>query len=57
MIENFREKVTIITGGSRGIGKACCLVFAEAGSNIVFTYNKSKREAEELEKKLKKTGC
>lgn len=44
----FVGKTAIITGGSRGIGRACCLAFAKEGANIVFNYNKSKQEAQQL---------
>ncbi len=57
-------KVTIITGGSRGIGRACVKFFAEAGSDVVFTYNKavsqSKKFIEELaytKRKIKAYRC
>lgn len=49
-------KTVIITGGSRGIGNACCIAFAKAGANIVFTYNKSTQEAEKLRKDIECLG-
>ncbi|MDP2922870.1 MAG: 3-oxoacyl-[acyl-carrier-protein] reductase [Candidatus Omnitrophota bacterium] len=55
-MDDLKEKTVIITGGSRGIGRACCLAFAKAGANIVFTYNKSKKEAEELTGEINKLG-
>jgi 3-oxoacyl-[acyl-carrier protein] reductase len=51
-MEEIKGKTVIITGGSRGIGRACCLAFAELGANIVFTYNKSKKEAEILQQMI-----
>lgn len=55
-MKDLKGKIAIITGGSRGIGRACCIEFAKAGANIVFTYNKSKKEADELAKQLKDIG-
>ncbi|MDD5070800.1 MAG: 3-oxoacyl-[acyl-carrier-protein] reductase [Candidatus Omnitrophica bacterium] len=52
----FKSKTVIISGGSRGIGRACCLAFAKAGANIVFTYNKSLDKAETLKKEIEKIG-
>jgi 3-oxoacyl-[acyl-carrier protein] reductase len=53
---DLKDKVVIITGGSRGIGKACVLAFAKAGANVVFTYNKSKDEAGKLCVEVQKIG-
>ncbi len=39
---NLKGKVALITGASRGIGKACTLYFAKAGANVVINYNKTK---------------
>jgi len=35
MIDGLQEKVVIVTGGAHGIGRAYCLGFARAGSNVV----------------------
>ncbi|MFH1196412.1 MAG: 3-oxoacyl-ACP reductase family protein [bacterium] len=35
---NLKNKVTLITGGSRGIGESCVRLFAAAGSEVAFTY-------------------
>jgi 3-oxoacyl-[acyl-carrier protein] reductase len=42
-------KVTLITGGSRGIGEACVKLFAQANSNVIFTYKSAVQRAEKLE--------
>lgn len=44
--------IAIVTGGSRGIGRAIALRLAGEGANIAFTFNKSTDEAKELEADL-----
>ena len=39
------EKTAVITGSSRGIGKACALKLAEKGFNIVVNYNSNEEAA------------
>lgn len=46
----FKGRTVIVTGGSRGIGKACCLEFAKNGANVIFTYQKNENEASKVEK-------
>ncbi len=43
-------KNVLITGGSRGIGRACVKAFSNAGYRVFFTYNKSEDFALALEK-------
>ena len=49
----LKDKVALITGGSRGIGRSICKSFAEKGCSIAFTYNSSKESAETLIDELK----
>ncbi len=52
----LKNKVAIITGSSRGIGKAIALLFAEQGAKIVINDNKSKEQAEKTLEEVKKIG-
>ena len=40
-------KVAVVTGGSRGIGRAICLQFAEKGAKVVINYVSRSEAAEE----------
>ena len=50
---NLKNKVALITGGSRGIGEACVRMFAQAGSDVAFTFvsaeNRKNRLIEDLQ--------
>ncbi len=50
------ERVVVVTGGSRGIGRAICLSFAEPGTRIYFNYYPEDPEAEESIKLISKAG-
>jgi 3-oxoacyl-[acyl-carrier protein] reductase len=39
-------KYVLITGGSRGIGRAICLKMADLGYHVLINYNRSRKEAE-----------
>lgn len=41
-------KTVLITGGSRGIGRACAELFAANGYNVAFTYKNSENDAKSL---------
>ena len=40
------QKIAIVTGGSRGLGRSTVLNLANHGVNIIFTYNSDKSQAE-----------
>ena len=47
----------LITGASRGIGRACALAFARAGYRVAVHYHHSKEQAEALVRQLQAMGC
>jgi 3-oxoacyl-[acyl-carrier protein] reductase len=56
MLEDFRDKVVLITGASVGIGAATALGFARLGADIAVHYNKNKQPAEAVVAEIKKLG-
>lgn len=52
----LKDKVAVVTGGTRGIGRAIALKLAEEGANIVINYRNSDKEAEELKTILEEKG-
>ena len=53
---NLQGKTALITGASRGIGRAIALLFADHGCNIAFTYINEDLEAEALTSNLLSKG-
>ena len=49
-------KVALVTGSSRGIGRACALRLAEAGADIVINYVTSQAAADELAERIRDLG-
>jgi 3-oxoacyl-[acyl-carrier protein] reductase len=48
----LQGKRVLVTGGSRGIGRACCLTMARAGARVAFTYRRAEREAQTLKREI-----
>ena len=46
-MKNFENTVVLVTGGSRGIGRACAVAFAEQGATVVFSYAGNEAAASE----------
>jgi 3-oxoacyl-[acyl-carrier protein] reductase len=44
----LQNKNVLVTGGSRGIGKACVELFLKSGANVAFTFRIAKEEAEKV---------
>jgi len=53
---SLENKVALVTGGSRGIGRAVALEFAARGATVVVNYNKSSEAADEVVKQIIATG-
>src|SRR5688572_19889830 len=54
--KQFEGKAAIITGATRGIGKAIATELAKRGANVAFNYSKSADEAEAFRAQLEATG-
>lgn len=52
LTDELRGKVCLITGGSRGIGRAIVTAMADAGADIAFTFHTSKDSAEALAREI-----
>ena len=54
--KQFEGRSAIVTGGTRGIGKAIVLELARRGCSVAFNYSKSADEAEKLKAEIEGTG-
>jgi 3-oxoacyl-[acyl-carrier protein] reductase len=53
---NLRGKTAVVTGGSRGIGRAFALRLAEEGLNLIVNFRSREKEAEEVVSMIRKKG-
>ena len=56
MSANLRGKIAVVTGGSRGIGRAICLELAAQGAAVVVNYNQSEAEAQQVVAEIEAMG-
>ncbi len=49
-----RNKIALVTGGSRGLGKDMALRLADKGIDVILTYNSAQKEADDVVAQIKK---
>jgi len=54
---SLKDKVTLITGASRGIGAAAAVMFARAGSQVIINYRSDEKAAESVREKCEQHGA
>ncbi len=53
---DLKDKVAVVTGGSRGIGKAVCEALAQQGAKVVVCYGKGAEQAEAVAASIRQGG-
>lgn len=56
-MHSFKDKTVVVTGGSRGIGKAIAEAFADAGASVIVTYRNAIDENYFNSKNIKHYKC
>ncbi len=54
--KSLLDKVAIVTGGTRGIGRAIVLAVCDAGADCAFTYVRNRSAADSLAKEVQRVG-
>jgi 3-oxoacyl-[acyl-carrier protein] reductase len=52
----LQDQVVIVTGGSKGIGRAICGAFARKGASVIINYGHDREAAEKVEGEIRKEG-
>lgn len=54
---DFRGRIALVTGGSRGIGRATALALGRAGTNVAINFLTQEDAANQVALEIKKIGC
>lgn len=54
---DFENRVVLVTGGSRGIGRACCVRLARAGARVAINYRSQEADALETARLVEAEGA
>jgi len=54
---DFKGKVALVTGGSRGIGRAIALEFGRLGASVMINYHQSAEAAESIKAEIEAAGA
>lgn len=52
----FQNRVALVTGGSRGIGRACCLRLAKEGARVAINFRQGQEDAQETLRQIEAAG-
>lgn len=55
-MQELKGKIAVVTGGSRGIGRAIALAMAEAGADVAIDYVSHREAAEEVRQQAERLG-
>ncbi|MCG2778287.1 MAG: 3-oxoacyl-ACP reductase FabG [Desulfobacterales bacterium] len=53
----LKDKIALVTGSSRGVGRAVALGFAKQGANVVVNYTSNENAANEVVETIQSMGC
>lgn len=53
---SLENKIALVTGGSRGVGRSIALALAEAGANVAIVYRSAAAEAQQVVEEMMKLG-
>ena len=51
--QNLKNKIALVTGAGKGLGKACAIALAEAGANLIII-SRTKKDLDAVSKVIKK---